>query len=131
MKITATIKHPINPEVPIYERQELPSGDEAALGAFVTRLFLEYGSFSTITLQLGETCPDCGSSATTSYEEDYRFSYADVEQTVRLTARITMRRCNACRFTWRDHTSEAAIDKVVKDYLAEIARCSPPVHGET
>ena len=47
-------------------------------------------------------CADCGSSNVETYEDDYTFAYGIGESRVKLTARIPIRKCSDCDFSFRD-----------------------------
>lgn len=62
-------------------------------------------------------CADCGSSNVETYEEDYTFVYGTGENKVKLTARIPIRRCGDCGFSFRDWVADDICHEAVCHHL--------------
>ena len=60
-------------------------------------------------------CPSCDSQNVTTVWTMHTFQYGAVNP-VSLTTRVPVKRCGCCRETWLDYTSEAIMDKVIKDF---------------
>ena len=62
-------------------------------------------------------CPDCGTSNIKTKQEDYIFTYGSGEDKVELVARVPVRSCSDCGFSFLDSVAEDICHKAVCRHL--------------
>jgi len=62
-------------------------------------------------------CPVCGSGNVETYEEDYKFAYGFGESRAELMARIPIRKCCECGFSFRDWVADDICHEAVCHHL--------------
>lgn len=64
-----------------------------------------------------EPCPDCGISQMTITTEEYRFPYGSGNESVELSARLPIKRCQNCQFMFLDATAQMLRHEAVCRHL--------------